>query len=144
MKLKYNIEFKLRPYGKAKTAYQIQMHVTFNSQRIRESTGCQINTLDAWDEKSQLVKTGYVGSKGETAITINNTLRNERDQMDVTFKFFEVNDIIPTPTQVTAKYKERLEGVTPRRPVTDSYVFADSMEFPIGKKLPLWLAGFIY
>ena len=28
--------------------------------------------------------------------------------------------------------------------ITDSYVFADSMEFPIGKKLPLWLAGFIY
>lgn len=116
MKLKYNIEFKLRPYGKAKTAYQIQMHVTFNSQRIRESTGCQINTIDAWDEKAQLVKSGYVGAKGETAIDINNILRNERDQMDIAFKFFEVNDIIPTPTQVVAKYKERVEGVTPRRP----------------------------
>jgi len=28
--------------------------------------------------------------------------------------------------------------------IPDSYVLADSMEFPIGKKLPLWLAGFIY
>ncbi len=26
----------------------------------------------------------------------------------------------------------------------DSYVFADEMEFPVGKKLPLWLAGFLY
>ena len=25
-----------------------------------------------------------------------------------------------------------------------SYVFADNMEFPVGKKLPLWLAGFLY
>lgn len=25
-----------------------------------------------------------------------------------------------------------------------SYVFADEMEFPVGKKLPLWLAGFLY
>ena len=28
--------------------------------------------------------------------------------------------------------------------LTDSYVFADEMEFPVGKKLPLWLAGFLY
>lgn len=28
--------------------------------------------------------------------------------------------------------------------IADSYVFADSMEFPVGKKLPLWLAGFTY
>ena len=92
------------------------MHVTFKSQRIRESTGCQIDTPDAWDEKAQLVKSSYVGPKGETALSINNILRNERDQMDFVFKFFEVNDIFPTPTQVTDKYKERLYGVTPQRP----------------------------
>lgn len=28
--------------------------------------------------------------------------------------------------------------------IPDSYVLADSMEFPIGKKLPLWLVGFLY
>ena len=28
--------------------------------------------------------------------------------------------------------------------IPDSYIFADEMEFPVGKKLPLWLAGFIY
>ena len=28
--------------------------------------------------------------------------------------------------------------------IPDSYVLADSMEFPIGKKLPLWLMGFLY
>lgn len=28
--------------------------------------------------------------------------------------------------------------------IPDSYVLADSMEFPIGKKLPIWLVGFIY
>ena len=26
----------------------------------------------------------------------------------------------------------------------DSYIFADDLEFPVGKKLPLWLAGFLY
>ena len=28
--------------------------------------------------------------------------------------------------------------------ILDSYIFADEMEFPVGKKLPLWLAGFLY
>lgn len=28
--------------------------------------------------------------------------------------------------------------------VPDSYVLADNMEFPIGKKLPLWIVGFLY
>ena len=28
--------------------------------------------------------------------------------------------------------------------IPDSYIFGDEMEFPVGKKLPLWLAGFLY
>ena len=28
--------------------------------------------------------------------------------------------------------------------IPNSFVLADSMEFPIGKKLPLWLVGFVY
>ena len=28
--------------------------------------------------------------------------------------------------------------------LTDSYILADNIEFPIGKKLPLWLMGMIY
>ena len=28
--------------------------------------------------------------------------------------------------------------------IPNSYILADSMEFPIGKKLPIWLVGFLY
>lgn len=28
--------------------------------------------------------------------------------------------------------------------IPDSFVFADEMEYPVGKKLPLWLCGFLY
>ena len=28
--------------------------------------------------------------------------------------------------------------------IPDSYILADSIEFPIGKKLPLWLVGLLY
>ena len=28
--------------------------------------------------------------------------------------------------------------------IPDSYILADGMEFPIGKKLPIWLVGLLY
>ena len=28
--------------------------------------------------------------------------------------------------------------------IPNSYILADSMEFPIGKKLPLWIVGLLY
>lgn len=28
--------------------------------------------------------------------------------------------------------------------IPNSYILADNIEFPIGKKLPIWLIGFIY
>ena len=115
MVLKRQISFKLRPYGSAKTTYQIQMHVTFNAQRARFSTGCQIDSLDVWDTKNELVVSGYHGPKGETDTAINNTLRNARDQMEMAFKFFEVNGIIPSVSLVSEKYAEFLKGITPSK-----------------------------
>ena len=28
--------------------------------------------------------------------------------------------------------------------IPDSYILADKIEYPIGKKIPIWVAGFIY
>ena len=28
--------------------------------------------------------------------------------------------------------------------IPNSYILADSMEFPVGKKLPLWVVGLLY
>ena len=116
MILKRHISFKLRPYGSSKKTYQIQMHVTFNALRARFSTGCQIDSIEAWDSKSELVVSGYHGLKGETDITINNILRNDRDQMEMVFKYFEVNGISPTISQVSEKYSEFVKGITPSKP----------------------------
>ena len=116
MKLKYTISFSIRPYGKERNVYQIRIRASFNCQRIEAATGCQLTTADAWDKDSQLVVSGYEGPKGETDITINNTLRNQRDQMEWAFRFFEVNDINPTPKQVQDKYLERLKGTVPQKP----------------------------
>ena len=116
MILKYQIAFKLRPYGKEKSLFQIQQHATFNGQRLITSTGCQVNSLDAWDAENQCVKEGYMGPKGETTISINNTLRNCREQMVTAFRYFEANDINPTKKQIADKYQERIKGIVPKKP----------------------------
>ena len=90
MKIKRNVAFKLRAYGKDKSLFQIRLRATFNGQRIDFKTGCQINDKSAWDEGNQLVKDGYKGPKGETALSINTELRNIKDQMESSFVFFPV------------------------------------------------------
>ena len=119
MKIKRNSSFRLFAYGKDKNRYQIRLRVTFNGQRLDLKTGCQVVDLEAWDNEAQLVKSGYKGPKGETALTINNELRNIKDQMDATFKFFEATDRIPTVDELRKMYEERLNGTVPKRPVPE-------------------------
>ena len=116
MVIKRSITFRTRAIGKDKNIYQIRMRVSFNSQRIDFKTGHSILDMEYWDDSSGLVKDGYKGPKGETAVSINNSLRNYRDQMDTAFKYYEAMDIIPTLSQIQKKYEERLSGVIPKRP----------------------------
>ena len=116
MKIKRNASFKLFNYGKNKDRYQIRLRVTFNSQRLDLGTNCQLNNLEAWDAGNELVKTGYKGPKGETARTINDELRKCKDTIDMVFQYYEVNDKIPTPSEVQKAFKERMSGILPKRP----------------------------
>ena len=116
MVIKRSITFKTRAIGKDKNIYQIRMRVSFNSQRIDFKTGHSILDMAYWDDSSGLVKDGYKGPKGETTVSINNSLRNYRDQMDTAFKYYEAMDIIPTLSQIQKKYEDRLSGVIPKRP----------------------------
>lgn len=116
--LKHHISFKLRPYGE-KPVYQIQMHSTFNGVRLRTSTGCLVENLAAWNTDSETVRSDYRGPKGETAMTINDILRNCREQMELAFRFFEANDIVPTKAQVEEKYLSRIKGTVPQKPKSE-------------------------
>ena len=117
MKIKRNQSFCLFAYGKEKNKYQIRLRVTFCGERLDLATGCQLSSKSAWDHDSESVKSGYTGPKGETALTINNELRNIKDQMDTVFKYFEVNEILPTRLDVATKYKERIVGVAKNKTV---------------------------
>ena len=116
MKIKRNASFKLFNYGKNKDKYQIRLRVTFNSHRLDLGTNCQLNNLEAWDAGNELVKAGYKGPKGETANSLNDELRKCRDTIDMVFQYYEVNDKIPTPSEVQQLFKERMSGILPKRP----------------------------
>ena len=116
MKIKRNASFKLFNYGKNKDKYQIRLRVTFNSHRLDLGTNCQLNNLEAWDAGNELVKAGYKSQKGETANSINDELRKCKDAIDMVFQYYEVNDKIPTPSEVQKAFKERMSGILPKRP----------------------------
>lgn len=119
MKIKYKIAFKLRAFGRKTVRYQIRLRFSFNNQRTDITTGWNLDTEDAWEPETQTVKQGYVGSHGETAADINLQLQMMRDHLENAFKYFEGNDIIPTPSQVVKRYEERVNGVAPKRPAPE-------------------------
>jgi len=119
MKIKYKITFKLRSFGRKTVRYQIRLRFSFNNQRTDITTGWNLDTEEAWDPKTQTVKQGYVGSRGETAADINLHLQMMQNHLETAFKYFEGNDIIPTPGEVIARYEERVNGVVPKRPAPE-------------------------
>ena len=53
MKIKRNVSFKLRAYGKNNDFFQIRLRTTFNSQRLDLKTGCRLVDQKAWDDEAQ-------------------------------------------------------------------------------------------
>jgi len=71
MKIKYRLSFSLRAYGKKTIRHQIRLRVTYYGDRLDIVPGWSLNSTDAWDEETQTVKHGYVGTYGEKAAAIN-------------------------------------------------------------------------
>ena len=115
MQIRHKIKFDLRPYGKDGKLQMIRIRASYAGKRLTLATGCSVPDEMFWDKDSQLVVKGYEGLNGESALSINNAIRNCRDQMDTAFSYFEANDIIPTLEQLKAKYLERLKGTTPKK-----------------------------
>ena len=120
MDIKRKIVFRIRPIGEKRDSFQIRMRVSFLSQRFDVKTGYTLSDKEYWDDMAELVKDGYIGPRGDSTLSINNSLRNLKDQMNTSFKYFEAIDLIPTPTEIQKKYEERMKGVVPQRPLKDS------------------------
>lgn len=125
MNIKYTISFKLRQFGRKTIRHQIRIRCTFNSQRFDITSGWNLKSANAWNESEERVRKGYVGKHGETSSDINLDLSMKRDQLVSVFKYYEALDQIPTPAEVIAKYNDRLDGIIPKNPKSDT---------PAGKK----------
>lgn len=92
------------------------MRFSFNSQRTDIATGWNLDGLEVWNDRMQMVTPGYVGPHGEKAADINADLANKKGQLEMAFSYFEALDIIPKPSEVVAKYSERMNGIVPKKP----------------------------
>ena len=103
----------LRPYGKHLEKSQIRMRVTYCSMRLDYVLGHNLSSPEDWDEEEQLVKPNVVGLKGTKASAINGDIRKCRDAMEDCFKYFEVNEKIPSTDELLSKFKEKMGDAAP-------------------------------
>lgn len=116
MKIKYKIAFKIRAFGRNVKKYQIRMRFSFNGQRTDVTTGWNLSDASAWNADMENVISGYIGPNNETASDINVDLQLKKSHMEMAFKYYESNDIIPKPSEVLKRYESRLAGIMPQKP----------------------------
>ena len=123
MIIKHNTLFRLFAYGKNRSRCQIRMRVSFFGTRLDFSTGCRIRTPEEWDSAGECVKRDVKG-----ALAANEILHRCRDTMELVFRYYEVNEIIPSVREVTESYKARIAGQSPRRTAVPDF-FSQFDEF---------------
>lgn len=125
MIIKHSILFRLFTYGKNRDRNQIRMRVSFMGERMDFSTGFHIGQKDEWIQEEECIRKG---SKGATAI--NEGVRRCRDTMEFVFRYFEVNELIPSLRDVAESYKTRMAGRFPQRTAEPDF-FAKFDEFTV-------------
>ena len=110
MEIKRKYNFSLKPYGKNKEYYLIRLRVSYPGNRVDFSTGCNVLSEDAWNADTQRIKKGYLSVKGVKAEVQNKELEKMTSIMDDCFKFFEVQNRIPTPKQLKEYFEEQIIG----------------------------------
>ena len=110
MEIKRKYHFSLKPYGKKKDYFLIRIRVAYPGNRVDFSTGCNVLTEDAWDPNLQVVKKGYISVKGAKASEQNKELEKIVKILDDCFKYFEVNNRIPTQQELKERVDDQLIG----------------------------------
>lgn len=127
MIIKRNIYFALKIRRNAKGErleknLPIRMRISYNWNYKDFYTGYNID-LDQWDKEHQRVKRNTINQCGQTASVINSHLSKMLAAMYDTFNEFEILDKMPDLELLTARFKEKMDGVnvalkslTPHKP----------------------------
>lgn len=112
MNIKRNIIFALESRKKNGVPITenvpIRMRVIFASQRIEFTTGYRIDTAK-WDADKQRVKNGCTNKLKQSASEINADLLRQYTEIQNIFKEFEVQNVLPTPTQIKDSFNARMK-----------------------------------
>lgn len=113
MNIKRNIIFALESRKKRGAPVienvPIRMRVVFACQRIEFTTGYRIDVAK-WDANKQRVKNGCTNKLKQSASEINADLLKQYTEIQNIFKEFEVQNQIPTPTQIKDAFSIKIKG----------------------------------
>ncbi|WP_280747885.1 site-specific integrase [Parabacteroides sp. PF5-9] len=114
MNIKRNIIFSLESRKKNGVPITenvpIRMRVIYCGNRVDFSTGYRID-VSKWELDKQRVKKGCTNKLKQSASEINSNLSSLYSKIEVIFKEFEVQDMIPTPDQLKEAFGSKSNNV---------------------------------
>ena len=127
MNIKRNIIFTLESRKKDGVLIvenvPIRMRVNFASKRIEFTTGYRIDAAK-WDTDKQRVRNGCTNKLKQSASEINASLLGYYTEVQVIFKKFEVEEIMPTPEQIKEAFNalhKPIEEVKQRKSTPNAF-----------------------
>lgn len=127
MNIKRNIIFTLESRKKNGVLIvenvPIRMRVNFASKRIEFTTGYRIDAAK-WDTDKQRVRNGCTNKLKQSASEINASLLGYYTEVQVIFKKFEVEEIMPTPEQIKEAFNalhKPIEEVKQRKSTPNAF-----------------------
>lgn len=127
MNIKRNIIFTLESRKKNGVLIvenvPIRMRINFASKRIEFTTGYRIDAAK-WDTDKQRVRNGCTNKLKQSASEINASLLGYYTEVQVIFKKFEVEEIMPTPEQIKEAFNalhKPIEEVKQRKSTPNAF-----------------------
>lgn len=113
MVIKRNLRIGLREFGRKNKSYQIRLRVSYLGMRDDYAIGFNLTNPSDWDEDAQQVKPRAVGAKKVKASEINEAIRKAQYALDESFKYFEVNELVPSVAELHDKFNEKMGNDSP-------------------------------
>lgn len=104
MNIKYKITFRLYSYSNGEK-HQIRLRASWNGNRYETGTGIVLLSEDDFDKEHSEVRRNAAGIRD--VADANRQLQKCRDTMETVFKYYEVNDVVPSLKMIGEEYARR-------------------------------------
>ncbi len=129
MVIKRDYKYNLKLIKSKSPYYHIRLRVSYHGFRLDVNTRTSVMKLEDWDEETHRVKKGALSRKKVPAAEQNLLIARTHDTLEECFKFYEVENRIPTPDELKIAYDHKLAGdVMPGQKVSKRRAFWDIYE----------------